>query len=95
MLCYLYTRFEPSQLSCLGSLVGKSVAWRADGQIPPEAANFSLKNDCFGRVVLRCFAFLLFVVVVALPFSASVSLIVYVPNVLNQMVCLALCSFAT
>ena len=32
MLCDLYARFEPSQLSCLGSLVGKSVAWRADGR---------------------------------------------------------------
>ena len=32
MLCDLYTGFEPSQLSCLRSLVGKSVAWRADGR---------------------------------------------------------------
>ena len=32
MLCDLYTGFEPSQLSCLGSLVGKSIAWRADGR---------------------------------------------------------------
>ena len=42
-------------------LVGKRVAWRADGRglVPPEAANFSLKNDCFRRVVLCCFAFLL------------------------------------
>ena len=31
MLCDLYTGFEPSQLSCLGSLVDKSVAWKADG----------------------------------------------------------------
>ena len=32
MLCNLYAGFEPSQLSCLGSLVGKSVAWRAGGR---------------------------------------------------------------
>ena len=32
MLCDLYAGFEPSQLSCLGSLVGKSVVWRADGR---------------------------------------------------------------
>ena len=32
MLCDLYSGFEPSQLSCLGSLVGKSVAWRTDGR---------------------------------------------------------------
>ena len=30
-----------------------------DARIAYEAANFSLKNDCFGRVVLCCFAFLL------------------------------------
>ena len=42
-------------LTCLGSLVGKSVAWKADC----GAANFSLKNDCSGWVVLCCFAFLL------------------------------------
>ena len=28
-------------------------------QVPPEAANFFLKNNCFGRVVLCCFVFLL------------------------------------
>ena len=28
-------------------------------RIPPEAADFSLKNDCVGRVVLRCFVFLM------------------------------------
>ena len=31
LLCDLYAGFEPSQLSCLSSLVGKGVAWRADG----------------------------------------------------------------
>ena len=58
----MYTGFKPSQLSCLGGLVGKSVAWKADGRgfgVPPEVANFSLKNDYFERVVLCCFAFLL------------------------------------
>ena len=45
-------------------------SWWLWVQVPPKAANFSLKNDCFGRVVLCCLAFLLFVVVVALPFSA-------------------------
>ena len=29
MLWDLYTGLKPSQLSCLGSLVGKCVAWRA------------------------------------------------------------------
>ena len=39
----------PSQLSCLGTLVAqlKSVAYRI-----LEAADFPLKYDCFGRVVL-------------------------------------------
>ena len=37
----------------------------------PRVANFSLKNDCFGRVVLCCVA-------VALPFSASLGVIVHV-----------------
>ena len=32
MLCDLYTGFEPSQLSCLGSLVSKSIARRTDGR---------------------------------------------------------------
>ena len=43
MLCDLYTGFKPSQLSCLGSLVGKSVAWRADGrefESHPRQPNF-------------------------------------------------------
>ena len=45
-----------------------------------------MKNDCFGRVVLCCFAFLLFVVVVALPFSASLWLIVHAqPKELNNV----------
>ena len=38
---------------------GHCVQW-AWVRVPPEAANFSLKNDCFGRVVLCCFAFLLY-----------------------------------
>ena len=45
-------------------------------EVLPEVANFSLKNDCFGRVVLCCFAFCC-VVVVALPFSASLEAIVH------------------
>ena len=44
-------------------------------QILPKAANFSWKNDCFGRVVLCCFAFLF---CVALPFSASLEVNVHV-----------------
>ena len=55
-------RIWPSQLSCLGSSVGKHrlASWWSWVRVPPEAANFSLKNDCFGRVVLcTCFAFLL------------------------------------
>ena len=49
-------------------------------QVPPEAANFSLKNDYFERVVLYCFAFLLCCCCccVALPFSASLEVIVHV-----------------
>ena len=49
-------------------LVGKSVAWRADGrgfESYPRQPIFL--NDCFGRVVLCCFAFVLFIIV-ALPF---------------------------
>ena len=42
--------------------------------VPPEAANFSLKNDCFGRVML-CFNC---VAVVALPFSAFLGVIAHV-----------------
>ena len=34
-------------------------------RIPPEAANFSLKNDCLGRVVLCCFVVLLCCVVLS------------------------------
>ena len=40
-----------SQLSYLGSLVGKSIAWKADGC---GGSLFSLKNDCFGQVLLCC-----------------------------------------
>ena len=53
-------RIRPSQLSCLGSSVGKSIAWKVAWswvRVPPKAANFSLKN--FRRVMLCCFAFLL------------------------------------
>ena len=39
-----------------------------------EAANFSLKNDCFGRVVLCCFACCC---CVALSFSPSLEMIVH------------------
>ena len=37
----------PSQLSCLSSLDGKSVTWKVSVvvQIPPEAANYSLKDE--------------------------------------------------
>ena len=40
---------------------GLSVLGRSWVSVPPEAANFSLKNDCFERVelVLCCFVFLL------------------------------------
>ena len=44
------------------------------GSSPTRGSQFFLKNDCFGRVVLCCFAFLLFV---ALPFSASIGVIVH------------------
>ena len=72
---------KPNQLSCLGSLLGKIVAWRTEGRGFESrgsrfffenncdgrvgAANFSLKNDCFGE--LCC---------VALPFSPSLGVIV-------------------
>ena len=55
--CWFVYRIWPCQLSCLGSLVGKS--WWSWVRVPPEAANFSLKKDCFGQIVLCCFAFLL------------------------------------
>ena len=45
-------------------------------QVPPEAANFFLKNDCFGCVALP------FCCVVALPFSASLEIVnVLVSNI--------------
>ena len=39
-----------SPIAYMGSLVSKSVAWKADGRgfKSHGAANFSLKNDCFG-----------------------------------------------
>ena len=43
-----------------------------DSRVPPEEANFSLKNNRFGRVVLCPFC-----CVVALPFSASLGVIVH------------------
>ena len=63
-------------LSCLGSLVGKSVGWNADGcmwvRVSPEVANLSLKNDFWA---LCCFALpFCCVVIVALPFSAFLTL---------------------
>ena len=67
MLCDLYAGFEPSQLSCLGSLVGKSVAW-SWVRVPPEAANFYTvlgELDCVA-LPFCC------VVVVALPFFQHV-----------------------
>ena len=45
--------------------------------VQPEEANFSLKNDCFGPVVLCCFAFLLCCCCVALPFSGSLEVVVH------------------
>ena len=63
MLLWFVCRIRPSQLSCLGSSVGKSITWKADGRgfesHSRQLYNFSLKNDCFGQVVLCCFAFLL------------------------------------
>ena len=44
--------------------------------VPPKAANFSLKMT-FERVVLCCITFLFCVSFVALPFSASVGVIVH------------------
>ena len=50
-------RFGPSQLSCLGSSVGRAlcleyrVSWV---RVPPEAAHFSRKSDCLGCAVLLC-----------------------------------------
>ena len=56
MRCDLYTEFEPSQLSCLSSSVGKGVVAT---NFSSKVANFSLKNDCFGRVVLLCLSVVL------------------------------------
>ena len=50
----------------------------------PEVANFSLKNDCFSNVVLCCFC----VIVVALPFSASLERIVHViVHIVHAIMC--------
>ena len=59
----MYMRFGPSQLSCLGSSVGRAlcleyrVSWV---RVPPEShlrqLIFSRKSDCLGCAVLLCFA---------------------------------------
>ena len=80
----LYTGFEPSQLSCLGSLVGNSAAWRADGrgfESHPRQPILSLKNDCFGRVVL-CLSVVLLLLPCLSP--ASLGVIVHVLSILDR-----------
>ena len=56
ILCFALTcMIRPSQLSCLGSSVGKSIRLehgRLWVRIPPEAAHFSLKMTTLS--VLRC-----------------------------------------
>ena len=52
MLSDLYARIRPSQLSCLSSSVSNGRGFESHLRQP-------IKNDCFGRVVLCCFAFLL------------------------------------
>ena len=69
-------RIWPSQPSCLGSLVSKNIAWKADGR----GFESHLRQPiflCFGQVVLCCFAFLL-CCFVALPFSASLGVIAHI-----------------
>ena len=65
MLGDLYAGFEPSQLSCLGSLVGKSVTWRADGR----GFESQLRQPIFLRKMTRvsCVVLLCLSVVLLLP----------------------------
>ena len=79
MLCDLYAGFEPGQLRCLGSIVGKSVAWRADGR---GFESHPRQSIFLGKVtvsdVLCCVALpFCCAVVVAVPFSASLGVIVH------------------
>ena len=88
--CALYTGFEPSQLSCLGSLVGKSVAWRADGrgfESHPKQPIFLWKMTVLGELCCVALPFCCVFVVVALPFSASLWLIVHVHVRVHVCVC--------
>ena len=55
--CCVY-RILPSQLSCLGSLVGQSIAWKADGH-GFKSHTRQLISYGFRQVMLCCFAFLL------------------------------------
>ena len=76
MLCWFVYR---TQLSCLSSLVSKSIVWKADGC----GFESHLRQPIFfGKITVLgelCCVTLLFcyVVVVALPFSASLEVIVY------------------
>ena len=77
----LYIGFESSQLSFLGSLVGKSIiAWGADGrgfESHLRKPIFLLKMTVSGKLCCVALPFHC-VVVVALPFSASLGVIVHV-----------------
>ena len=84
---------EPSQLSCLGSLVGKSVPWKADGRgfkSHPRQQIFLWKMTVLGELCCVALPFCC-VVVVALTFSASLGVIVHViivlpsPNLKSRM----------
>ena len=78
MLCDLYTGFEPSQLSCLGSLVGKSITWRADGRGFESHPRQPIFLTVSGKLCCVALPFCcVVVVVVALPFSASHGVIVH------------------
>ena len=71
-------RIWPSQLSCLGSSVGKSITWKADGhgfESHPKQPIFLLKMTVLGE--LCCVALPFCCVVVALPLSASLGVVVH------------------
>ena len=78
MLCWLVHRIWPSQLSCLNSLVGKNVAWKAGGRGLGSHPRQPIYQKMTVSGELCCVALpFCCVVVVTLPFSASLEVIVH------------------
>ena len=78
MLIYIQDSSPTTWAALVRSLVGNNVAWKADGRGFESHLRQPFFLYCIGRVVLCCFAFLLCCCCVALPFSASLQVIVHV-----------------